>query len=136
MTAGEACDPKSGCRQVRIFEARSYPVETSFAFVVSSIDPQKPGTLTNASAPFLEQHAQADLSSWNVGYQSQRTDLPVPLDYGSAYQAARLTISSYEQCKAFAGTPDASGPVSFDNRLVVHWSEGQAQCTARIVCFP
>ena len=134
-TAGEICDV-GGCRQERIFEVRQYPAEAHFQLTVTSADPRLPSTLLDARDNLLESSAALDTSTWNTSFQSTAAKLPLPLTYGFAYQAANLTISSYEACKTLAGASSATGPVLLDNRLVVFWEDGQAQCTSRVVCFP
>ena len=134
-TSGEVCGA-SGCRQVRIFEVRRYPAEAHFQLTVRSADPRHPSVLLQASDALLQANAKLDTSTWNTSFQSNSTRLPLPLEYGFAYQAANMTISSYEACRALAGVPGATGPVFLDNRMVVAWDGGQAQCTSRVVCFP
>ena len=134
-TAGEVCDA-SGCRQQRIFEVRSYPAEAHFQLAVRSDDPRQPAALLHARDDLLESSASLDASTWNTSFQSTGAKLPILLSSGFAYQAANLTIASYQACKALAGAPGAEGPVFLDDRLVVTWEGGQAQCTSRVVCFP
>jgi hypothetical protein len=134
-TAGEVCDA-SGCQQTRIFEIRRYPAEAHFQLIVRSADPQQPSILLNARDDLLAEHAALDTSTWNTSFQSAPAKLPVSLALGFAYQASNLTISSYEACKALSRIQNAVGPVLLDNRLVVTWDAGQAQCTSRVVCFP
>lgn len=134
-TSGEVCDA-SGCRQSRITEVRQYPAEAHFQMIVRAQATSQAPALLQASDPLLEANAGFDASRWNTSFQSTPTTLPISLDHGFAYQAANLTISSYDACRTLAGAPAASGPVFLDNRLTVSWEGGQAQCTSRVVCFP
>lgn len=108
-------------------EVRQYPAEVTYRWTLFNVHP------TDASVA-------AWMSDSLLFPEPTELNVTIPVG-GSISDQQTLTIASYEDCLELAGpeglacSEDGDG-VRLDNRFAVGWDLGEAQCTARVVCFP
>ena len=110
-----------------ILEVHQYPATVTYQWTITNVHP-----------------TDASVASW----MSDSLLFPEPITLGTSIPVGGsitgekpLEIASYEACLALAGPSGATcseegDGIRLDNRLAVGWDLGEAQCTARVICFP
>ncbi|WP_242344439.1 hypothetical protein [Anaeromyxobacter terrae] len=110
-----------------VAEVDSYPATLTFQATVRNVHPTDVSIVEWVSDRFMDP-------------PRLELDLALPVGGSRTFEYG-LTIASYEECVALAGEAGmscstAGGCARLDNRFAAGWDQGEAQCTARVVCKP
>ncbi len=112
----------------RLVEVHGYPARLSYEWEVTDLHPTAVSYLQWERDSLLFPAPRAPEGAGPDGLAIGDT----PYVHGGS-----ITIETYEQCADLANVTPAPGQiVILDNRYSAGFDRGEAQCTARVLCFP